>query len=170
MIIMTLVFILIKPRAIDMHNYNQCGRLNKFNIYFRPGMEYPVFEGTFTMNGEMYHIKTISNYKLSKRQDDAELTNPDNAHMVIYRDSDTTLVPPQGSKDDDGHSGECGFDRLAFNNGNQFQHPVLRSSHPASGELGIYTPSFDITHSLTKRQDTSGCPTSTLSKNSFLLL
>ncbi|KAG2217555.1 hypothetical protein INT45_006722, partial [Circinella minor] len=128
----------------------------------KPGMEYPVFEGTFTMNGDMYHIKTTSNYKLSKRQDDAVLNSQDNSHMVIYRDSDTTLVSPQDNNHDDTHNNECGFDRLAFNNGNQFQHPVLRSSHPASGELGIYTPNFDTTHSLTKRQDTSGCPTSTL--------
>ncbi|KAI9278850.1 Metallo-peptidase family M12-domain-containing protein [Phascolomyces articulosus] len=135
----------------------------------KPGMEYPVFEGTFTMNGEMYHIKTTSNYKLSKRQDDAELTNGDNAHMVIYRDSDTTLVLPQDNDDHHNGDGECGFDRLAFHKDNQFQHPVLRVGHPAAGEMGIYTPShlFDSpftggSSGLTKRQSSSGCPSSTL--------
>lgn len=50
----------------------------------------------------MYHIKTLRNYKLAKRDDDAELADDSAAAMVIYRDSDTLTLPVVQPSIDDG--------------------------------------------------------------------
>ncbi|KAI8086601.1 Metallo-peptidase family M12-domain-containing protein, partial [Halteromyces radiatus] len=47
---------------------------------------YPLFEGAFSYQGDIYHIKTNNNYHLYKRNDDPYL--PEHWPMVIYRDSD----------------------------------------------------------------------------------
>ncbi|KAG0178510.1 hypothetical protein DFQ29_003385 [Apophysomyces sp. BC1021] len=120
----------------------------------------PVFEGAFQTRDDLYHIKATYNYKLSKRTDDATLTNEENAHMVVYRDSDTTLVDTLDRRSETNAAPTCGFDRLSSNKG---PSPVFDIGHPATREMGLYAPrnSFDTsifgTKSLTKRQ-TSGCP------------
>ncbi|KAI7902272.1 Metallo-peptidase family M12-domain-containing protein [Cokeromyces recurvatus] len=46
---------------------------------------YPIFEGAFMFDSDIYHIKTSKNYHLSKRTDDPEVNT---TKMIIYRDSD----------------------------------------------------------------------------------
>ncbi|KAI8141910.1 Metallo-peptidase family M12-domain-containing protein [Fennellomyces sp. T-0311] len=125
----------------------------------KPGMDYPIFEGSFTMHGDMYHIKTSANYKLSKNPDDVELTDKDASQMIIYRDSDTTLLAQGSTNQVDKEPG------LVLDRNSQLRHPVLRVGHPAARELGMFIPRrmLDPTGTLTKRHATNGCPTSTQS-------
>lgn len=53
---------------------------------YRHDYPYPLFEGAFSYNNEIYHIKTNNNYHLYKRHNDPHL--PQHWPMVIYRDSD----------------------------------------------------------------------------------
>lgn len=99
-------------------------------------ISHPLFEGVFVMNTDTYHVKLIDNYHLTKRSDDA-LTQNNEGHMVIYRDSD--LID-----DGNGTSKECGFDSMI--------HPT--SSNPYSSTRS----------SLFKRTNTQGCPKTKKSK------
>ncbi|CAG8501757.1 3164_t:CDS:10 [Acaulospora morrowiae] len=56
----------------------------------------PTFEGTFSLKNDLYHIKSVKNFKISQYFDDPEIPNisarsPNEreATMIIYRDSDT---------------------------------------------------------------------------------
>ncbi|KAI9024900.1 Metallo-peptidase family M12-domain-containing protein [Phycomyces nitens] len=73
-------------------------------------LDYPIVEGTFRADGDMYHIKATSNYKLAKRSDDAELASEENVHMVVYRDSDTVVTHRRSLA-----KSSCGFDHLDHN-------------------------------------------------------
>ncbi|ORX48505.1 hypothetical protein DM01DRAFT_1309533 [Hesseltinella vesiculosa] len=47
---------------------------------------FPLFEGSFSYDGDLYHIKSSTNYHLSKRHDDPLLHH--DPPLLIYRDSD----------------------------------------------------------------------------------
>ncbi|KAI8636685.1 Metallo-peptidase family M12-domain-containing protein [Parasitella parasitica] len=65
-------------------------------ILMRKDLEHtsPIFEGAFTMDSDIYHIKTTPNYHLTKRSDDPVSTNR-YAKMIIYRDSDQLIEDEQ---------------------------------------------------------------------------
>lgn len=111
----------------------------------RHDLDHPLFEGAFSLNGDIYHIKLTENYHLTKRADDVEFT--EDAHMIIYRDSDTILASNFGNE----KGSDCGFDALTHqqNNGLSFREPGVDS----------LTALFNPNHHLTKRAPT-GCPTS----------
>ncbi|KAI8884493.1 zincin, partial [Backusella circina FSU 941] len=67
-------------------------------------INYPLFEGVFTMYDDTYIVRLIDNYHLTKRSDDASIQS-NGGHMVMYRDSD--LID-----DNSGVSKECGFDTM----------------------------------------------------------
>ncbi|CAO3591310.1 unnamed protein product [Absidia cylindrospora] len=89
-------------------------------------MNYPIFEGAFTVGEDTYHVKASQNYQRVKRSDDADLHHGydtiNDVHMVIYRDSDTVIVPV--AKRDHGQ-GACGYDQLAYNSMNSYHDPLL---------------------------------------------
>ncbi|KAM3586924.1 hypothetical protein VKS41_001973 [Umbelopsis sp. WA50703] len=80
---------------------------------------HPVFEGSFSVEGDIYHIKRLSNYRITKRSDDIDLHKSDAldaTDMVIYRDSDTEEVQTLFKRSDEQPSNvECGMDNLLFN-------------------------------------------------------
>lgn len=151
----------------------------------------PVFEGSFEIRNDVYHIKTTDMYYRTKRSDDVTL--PDDNYletpsMVVYRDSDTSMVAQQqqpqdhllhsrsitssSAKSTSNQTQGCGTDRLTINSHQQSPNPfILRAGHPASGLDGLYFPpsSFSVLGSdhrlstLSKRA-TTGCPTSRKSK------
>jgi hypothetical protein len=157
---------------------------------------YPVFEGSFEIRNDVYHIKTTDMYYRTKRSDDVTL--PDDNYletpsMVVYRDSDTSVVAQQqqphqqqqqdhllqprstassSPNDTSNRTQGCGTDRLTINSQHQSSNPfILRAGHPASGLDGLYFPpsSFSALDSdrrlstLSKRA-TTGCPTKRKSK------
>lgn len=118
----------------------------------------------------------MHNYKLSKRSDDVEIQDHPDTHMIIYRDSDTTLE----RRDTEPGTGdpECGFDRLLFNGAGNRPHSRkinIRIGHPAAREWGVYMPEnklqlgilgepdAHIVNGLRKRAP-AGCPTTKKSK------
>jgi hypothetical protein len=110
------------------------------------------------MHGDTYHVKLVDNYQLTKRSDDAVFPSNTEAHLAIYRDSDTTVV-----KDLYGNTAsECGFDKMT--------QPLEKRYNP----LDIVPPGMDHTdlfknkyraigNTLMKRAP-AGCPASKKSK------
>lgn len=99
----------------------------------------PILEGAFQAHGDIYHIKSTSNYNLVKRSEDASVTFRDS--MVIYRDSDTSaaLIKRQDQPY------QCSFDSLLNNDS------MLNKRSDVKGELST----------------TQGCPTTRKSKLSL---
>ncbi|KAI7899377.1 Metallo-peptidase family M12B Reprolysin-like-domain-containing protein [Cokeromyces recurvatus] len=128
---------------------NQPGILGSARVIVRNdinhNLNYPLFEGTFNMYGDIHHIKLKENYHLTKRTDDVQATSS-NAHMIIYRDSD--MITRQSE------SGNCGFDRLSNTQikYNPFEvvdnHMKFAAAIQTNNKLSL----------LTKRAPT-GCPT-----------
>ncbi|KAI8982146.1 Metallo-peptidase family M12B Reprolysin-like-domain-containing protein [Mycotypha africana] len=134
-------------------------------------LDYPLFEGAFSINGDIHHIKLRNNYHLTKRSDDADLsTEGAQQHLVIYRDSDTvtkenkyynrSIIPHL--------TGECGFDRLSQHH-QQLQRQILDPfkipsfSTTSFSKNSVVDSIFDIpttpkVPSLAKRAP-AGCPT-----------
>ncbi|ORZ11220.1 Metallo-peptidase family M12-domain-containing protein [Absidia repens] len=143
-------------------------------------MANPVFEGTFEILNDIYHIKSMYMYHRAKRSDDVTLASSTSS-MVVYRDSDTSLVAQQQLGDDFNslqrrtsssnvtlateQQPGCGTDRLSSNYPEQDLHNafILRPGHPASGHDGLFVPpsSFSMAghSSLLNKRAPSGCPT-----------
>ncbi|CDH56326.1 zinc metalloprotease [Lichtheimia corymbifera JMRC:FSU:9682] len=150
----------------DFAAENEAGVLGWARIVVRDDishdLDYPVFEGSFRVHDNIYHVKATHNYQLAKRSDDVELnTAHHQSRMVIYRDSDTVLTPLLRR---DGQPTtqvpECGFDQLLHN-----QQPP--STIPAHHALGVYQDNeLDIDtylmmpdgHSPLRKRAPEGCP------------
>ncbi|KAG0169355.1 hypothetical protein DFQ30_003702 [Apophysomyces sp. BC1015] len=121
-------------------------------------LDYPIFEGAFRVRGDMYHIQSKTNYKLSKRSDDAELTEEDNVHMVVYRDSDTVEVSLAAR--DAPAARSCGFDNMIHGSPNLNQSPRLDTIHPRNFGILASSNGLDgLKPTLSKRAPPAGCPT-----------
>lgn len=129
----------------------------------RHELDHPLFEGAFSIYGDIHHVKLTDNYHLTKRSDDAELSDNSNAHMIMYRDSDTVkkeLNPLEKG------GGECGFDKLSHlklqqRSYNPFE--ITDYTKPAAN-FGAINNNFGKT--LAKRAP-AGCPTAKKSKLSL---
>ncbi|CAO3599534.1 unnamed protein product [Absidia cylindrospora] len=100
-------------------------------------LTYPVFEGAFMVNQDTYHVKASKNYQRVKRSDDADLHHgydtDNDIHMVIYRDSDTVVVPVmKRDKTWDHGEDECGFDRLLYNSNKNSHDDNQQQQHAPS--------------------------------------
>ncbi|KAI8885638.1 hypothetical protein K501DRAFT_270575 [Backusella circina FSU 941] len=112
---------------------------------------FPVFEGAFTLNSEIYHVKTRRNFKLSKRNDDPEPS--DLSPMVIYKDSDQ-YHPTMEKRDHNNHSViMCAMEELAYNRRMTGYHTTNQSA---------FASLWERRDSLTPVSPTAlqGCPTS----------
>ncbi|RCH85886.1 hypothetical protein CU098_005238, partial [Rhizopus stolonifer] len=101
-----------------------------------------VFEGAFALDFDIYHIKTATNYHLSKRDDDPVTTQ--HTDMIIYRDSDQinkVLNKRYRPKSDI----MCAMEELAYNRRNTGSH------------IGPNSTSFS---NLWEKRSLSGCPVS----------
>ncbi|CAO3624212.1 unnamed protein product [Cunninghamella echinulata] len=118
----------------------------------------PIFEGSFSILNDIYHIKSFEAYHKSKRSDDPTLMHFSN--MILYRDSDistntnSTILYNNNNKKT---MGQCGFDHLSFN---KYNHPITNNM----ASMDLFSSFQDISpfqpshHQLTKRA-TTGCPT-----------
>lgn len=151
-------------------------------------MSSPVFEGSFEIRNDIYHIKSTDMYHRAKRSDDVTLASSTSS-MVVYRDSDTSLVAQQQLDDDDFNSLQrrasfnngtlateqqpaCGTDRLTSDYPQQdLQNAfILRSGHPASGHDGLFVPPSSFSSmaghsSILSKRAPSGCPSTKQSKS-----
>ncbi|CAG8457929.1 1368_t:CDS:10 [Acaulospora colombiana] len=137
----------------------------------------PTFEGTFSFLNDLYHIKTIKNFKTSQYFDDPEIPNISarsqndrEATMVIYRDSDTKKTNiMKRSASTVGES--CGMDDLISDEyRRRWKRGYLRDENfagvedpyfhhnPSTYVRGLFH-SFGGSSSLSKRATTTGCPT-----------
>ncbi|KAI1376049.1 zinc metalloprotease mde10 [Hypoxylon crocopeplum] len=84
---------------------------------------WPLFEGTFRVNGNHHHIQTSSNYRQTQNEEDPSAEYAEDEYMIVWRDSD---IKP--NSDDiselkrDLDSNTCSSDALNFNN--EDAHPV----------------------------------------------
>ncbi|KAF9529466.1 zinc metalloprotease [Crepidotus variabilis] len=118
-------------------------------------VEAPVFEGAFSVKGEIYHIMTKDNYFRNKHDLDPSLPEATQIHqldrnLVIWRDSDEmSLVEEHMLKTGVKPSGplsepmSCGHDRLDFNQPSQ--NPMMMDRlHPQHNWLeGLINPVLD---------------------------
>ncbi|KAI8099578.1 Metallo-peptidase family M12-domain-containing protein [Halteromyces radiatus] len=113
-------------------------------------LAYPVFEGAFMVNEDTYHVKASQNYQRVKRSDDADLHHgydtKNDVHMVIYRDSDTVVVPVVKRDGSIDMGDSCGFDRLLYNN----QHARYDTSSSLLSNLD-YTNPFQQSQDIQRR-------------------
>ncbi|RUS14040.1 hypothetical protein BC937DRAFT_94436 [Endogone sp. FLAS-F59071] len=146
----------------DLDSETQKGALGWARIVMRHDYSadspHPVFEGGFSYNRDIYHIKTTHTFRLTKRTGDPDPSHPEllsNPHtsMVIFRDSDQiqpsldpsdSILPhslnPRGSPDLDFHflstpepaDAACGADELHFNS-----HPSNPARALRRQRLGI---------------------------------
>ncbi|CAO3644307.1 unnamed protein product [Cunninghamella blakesleeana] len=128
----------------------------------------PIFEGSFSLLNDIYHIKTFESYHKTKRSDDPTLK--DFSNMILYRDSDiSTFVDNKNNlssmiDSNKKPSGQCGFNQLNFNQYNLHQH-TKDFSPSSSSSIGLFSPFQDLSfqsspfhHRLNKRV-ADGCPT-----------
>jgi hypothetical protein len=106
----------------------------------------PVFEGMFSVDGQVYHILTKENYDRHRKHGEPVVVGgTDDQRMVIFLEGD------RDSSDDDGveqqtsqHAG-CSHDRLAFNT-NTTINPILRPRpkinpySPRRPSIGSWSP------------------------------
>jgi hypothetical protein len=135
----------------------------------RHDLSHPIFEGVFANNGEMYHIKSLQNFHLTKRADDHD---PEEAssNMIIYRRSDTESLEKRHWRR---KSGECAADDLIFNQIQSHRPPFTGFNkrdipgYMRLGQAGLSPLSLSNLPSpgppLSSRQ-LLGCPSSRLSK------
>ncbi|RKP09451.1 Metallo-peptidase family M12B Reprolysin-like-domain-containing protein, partial [Thamnocephalis sphaerospora] len=84
-----------------------------------------VYEGAFTANGQLYHIRRTLNFHRTKLPSDPEVPNPSarspkhrRSHLIVYRDSDKKLrdratgIMRMASEV---RAGRCGSDDLSYN-------------------------------------------------------
>lgn len=83
----------------------------------------PIFEGAFLLDNDIYHIKTIANFQLSKRNDDplpplpvsnnaASFLSSTPSPMVIYRDSD---IRKRRDPEPDTNDFICAMEEMVYN-------------------------------------------------------
>jgi hypothetical protein len=135
---------------------------------------FPIFEGAFSIDSDIYHIKTTTNYHLSKRSDDP--TAPP-THMIIYRDSDQWdddlhMISKRDHHHKSGFSDiMCAMEELAYNRRMAGSHaaPLSHSNStfdslwekredPAYRMLNILSNAASPTFS-SSSTSTQGCPT-----------
>ncbi|KAI8377741.1 Metallo-peptidase family M12-domain-containing protein [Radiomyces spectabilis] len=130
-------------------------------------LDYPLIEGSFQVYDDIYQIKAVSNYKLTKRADDAEFNAGNGVHLLIYRDSDMVHVPLVQRDGSVEPAPQCAQDRLFQPHMPVKRQAKLRLGHALGNGLGYYAPDdpFDVnvfkphtTAGLAKRAP-AGCPT-----------
>ncbi|KAG1468687.1 hypothetical protein G6F56_003690 [Rhizopus delemar] len=134
---------------------NQPGVLGSARIILRNDIkhtsDYPLFEGTFSIYGDIYHIKLKDTYRRTKRSEDADVQESHDTHMVVYRDSDKASMDTSAISS----RSECGFDSLNHRN------TLIKNQRQKRNPLDI---DFNYGHStigiLSKRAPPAGCPTS----------
>ncbi|KAI8090415.1 Metallo-peptidase family M12-domain-containing protein [Thamnidium elegans] len=116
---------------------------------------YPIFEGAFTIDSDIYHIKTTPNYHLSKRLDDPM----SGGHMVIYRDSDqqvNTLEKRRAKSMDI----MCAMEELAYNRRMAGSHAAPSNNLTGTSFSGLWDKRDVLDISLPRvTSTTTGCPT-----------
>ncbi|RIA86122.1 Metallo-peptidase family M12-domain-containing protein [Glomus cerebriforme] len=114
------------------------------------------------LDDELYHIKSIENFKITQFKDDPEIPNPSARHhthrsatMVIYRDSDIKNSLHKRSLKDESPVGSCAMDDIVSVKNRRRD----RSLGSNIGQLNPWWNSLRIEeHKLAKR-DLTGCPT-----------
>ncbi|EPB87514.1 hypothetical protein HMPREF1544_05708 [Mucor circinelloides 1006PhL] len=142
-------------------------------IILRQDLEHtaPIFEGAFTVDSDIYHIKTAANYHLTKRSDDP-VSMSQHSRMIIYRDSDQLMVEDQeksgllekrhGKKDDI----MCAMEELAYNRRMTGSHAAPTASNTSNNAFSNLWEKRDIdvfsavaAPSSSPSAVTQGCPT-----------
>lgn len=109
----------------------------------RDGLD-PLFEGTFTINHNHHHVKTSSNYRATRREEDVDIDVREKEFMVVFRDTDMRDSNERMElKKRTGDIG-CPSDELIFN---------TLSDHPVYASMRRRDTSPSLITSLFRRQD-----------------
>lgn len=131
-----------------------------------------VYEGAFTADGQLYHVRRTLNFHRTKLPSDPEIPNPSarspkyrRAHLIVYRDSDKKLrdratgIMRMASE---AHTHRCGSDELPYNE--RTRRTLQDQRHSSSAALTQGSPLHRAV--LMRRQaaqpagsPSAGCPT-----------
>ncbi|KAG0749288.1 hypothetical protein G6F57_003352 [Rhizopus arrhizus] len=118
--------------------------------------KHPLFEGTFSLYGDIHHIKLKDTYRRTKRSEDAEVQEVPNTHMIIYRDSDKAVMSSSGES----HSqAGCGFDGLNHPQSNRIGQKMNNNPLELNELYGV-RHTRPALNPFSKRAVPTGCPTS----------
>jgi hypothetical protein len=153
----------------ENNQWNYCG-WTRITI-LRDG-EDPLFEGVFLHDGEVHHVKLLSDFNARREVDDVQfgIQNPSET-MIVYRDSDRYFAQASllgRSIGDIASANEanvttCGHDLLTFNKGGgqaapgsawDFVGRLVRRQNDVSGNIGGSRAQLARTIG-----NTNGCPT-----------
>ncbi|KAG2172339.1 hypothetical protein INT43_004881, partial [Umbelopsis isabellina] len=131
-------------------------------------LTHPIFEGVYAVNDDVYHIKFVQNFHMTKRSDDHTPKDVVTS-MVIYKDSDTEATEKRSWRR---INGECAADELVFNQIQSHQPPFTgfnkRSLHNPlhKNQAGLYSASqLASPHPQLQTRQLLGCPSSKLSND-----
>lgn len=98
----------------------------------------PLFEGTFAVDGDQYHVQLFRNYLRTKHRLDPQVQALQLQGMVVWRDSD--VLPPMEDAQQDFRRGldgkeesSCSSDELSFNSNTK--HLVYAATTNKSGNI-----------------------------------
>ncbi|CAG8512136.1 7004_t:CDS:10 [Ambispora gerdemannii] len=158
------------------------GNLSEYGTNTR----HPTFEGTFSYENDLYHIKSIENFHSIQYPEDPEIPNPSARHqshrfatMVIYRDSDIkhSNLSKRANTLTDRQVQGCAMDDLPFNVDLNNDYRKMRkewafqynqgqiSTNEEDSLWNLNFAGFRFSRAsnestkLTKRQTAAGCPT-----------
>lgn len=97
---------------------------------------HPLFEGTFTMDRDHWHVKLGSSYQATRMHGDPEVPlndDGDDEDMVVFKDSDMGFFGERQELRKRSEDLACTSDQLGFNT--QDDHPVYASMRARDGML-----------------------------------
>lgn len=111
------------------------------------------FEGAFSVDGDVHHVQTASNYRRTRHPEDPQMTSSQRFHLVVRKDSE--VMRDEGElRRSKSATASCGYHTLEFNQqGAEGQHPLVKRQDDFRGDMDR----FDTTDTI---GDTSGCPSS----------
>lgn len=126
-------------------------------ILIRADGDRPVFDGAFSIDGDNHHVQTGHNYQRLRNRDDAEIPKPNEAHMIVWRDSDMAGSQSYNEvKRGQIDGSTCGTDNLQLNN--EDIHHVYRDLQARNANLLGRQRGGQI-DLLDNIGSTDGCPT-----------
>ncbi|CAJ0646015.1 1515_t:CDS:10 [Entrophospora sp. SA101] len=121
----------------------------------------PIFEGAFSYNNDIYHIKTIENFKITRFRDDPAIPNLSARHinhryatMVIFRDSDIKNSDHNRRSLTDENVQTCGSDDILGIKTNRNDH-LLTHTDENSNPLSPWWKRLDFSSNIKGNLDVS---------------
>lgn len=112
-------------------------RVGYARVFVYDDGERPLFDGSFSMWGEVHHIQRKSRYVRTKSPEDVDIEEGGEDFMIVWRDSDMEVSPLKLQARDgmDSEHHKCAMEDLAFNMDSN--HPIRKRSVKLMDQTGF---------------------------------